>query len=374
MYCWHCGEQLTEEARFCPVCGMAVLHPLGDAVAVDATGQQVHSLLAQANLLRLRKDWQSATMRCSEALRIFPTSAATHSLLGDICRDEGRLRDAMEWYKLALSLDPTRRADREKLDSLIDEIYGAGGKAATAGEIVAIPPEVQPRDWPGLFLRYGAMALGAAFFVLMAAFVLSNPIIRSEAPGVIALRRAAAPEETTTADSTNPEDTAAATAPTGNEPVAVNPTPAGEIKPPGGSAAPQASNDREPRLLQSLSDFAPRLGVEAATLGVVLDPRSESAEISFAAPPLETVEETRARLLELSLRLGKEAAQRDRELKLITLRAQLSITNDQGVGNEAAFAGQAPADRLRSANLEQLSPEAALQLFSDYWWSPDLAQ
>jgi tetratricopeptide (TPR) repeat protein len=134
MSCWQCGEMLPPNAEFCPGCGAVKVRPLGEPV--DATGdeKEIHDLLTQANLLRLRGDSKAASQKCIQTLRLSPGNASAHSLLGDICYAEGRLRDAMEWYRLALTLDPGRKSDREKLDKLIDNFYTSPAALASQEE------------------------------------------------------------------------------------------------------------------------------------------------------------------------------------------------------------------------------------------------
>lgn len=72
-------------------------------------------LLARAHLLRMRGQWAEAAEQCGQVLEAEPDNATAHSLLGDICSDEGRLPEARHWYQLALELNPRSKADRAKL-------------------------------------------------------------------------------------------------------------------------------------------------------------------------------------------------------------------------------------------------------------------
>lgn len=78
------------------------------------TAQATHALLTQANLDRLRGKFYEATERCVTVLRSEPGNQTAHSLLGDIYRDQGKLDDAIQWYRLSLDLNPNP-ADRAKL-------------------------------------------------------------------------------------------------------------------------------------------------------------------------------------------------------------------------------------------------------------------
>lgn len=65
---------------------------------------QVHQHLTQANLLRMRGHYDEAVNECAAAMKCSPSSLPAHSLMGDICRDQGRLEDAAQWYRMALDL------------------------------------------------------------------------------------------------------------------------------------------------------------------------------------------------------------------------------------------------------------------------------
>jgi tetratricopeptide (TPR) repeat protein len=79
----------------------------------------VGPLLARANLLRMRGQWDEAIAVCTEALRQAPKSPTAHSVLGDIYEAQGKYDDALQWYGMAVDLAPNRTADREKLDRVI---------------------------------------------------------------------------------------------------------------------------------------------------------------------------------------------------------------------------------------------------------------
>ena len=80
--------------------------------------REVYSLLAQANLLRIRGCWEESVESCMAALRLAPESSSAQSLLGDIYENQGRYDDAAQWYRMALDVNPNSPADRMKLDLL----------------------------------------------------------------------------------------------------------------------------------------------------------------------------------------------------------------------------------------------------------------
>jgi hypothetical protein len=83
---------------------------------VPVADNAVHPELAQANLLRLRGDIDGAERVCLGILKRFPNEPEAHILLGELSTDRGDWRRAVEWYELAVDLNPNSIPDREKLE------------------------------------------------------------------------------------------------------------------------------------------------------------------------------------------------------------------------------------------------------------------
>src|SRR5437016_1454547 len=115
--CPACKASVPEDGRFCTACGasMKKIDPPGP---IDPHAE---SLLAEANLLRMRGLWPAAEGKCIDVLRTDPNNIHAHSLLGDLYRSQGRYEEAAQWYKLALDLDPNSRADKAKLEDVLRE-------------------------------------------------------------------------------------------------------------------------------------------------------------------------------------------------------------------------------------------------------------
>ena len=79
----------------------------------------VYQVLAQANLLRVRGLWDDAVERCMAAMKLDPDNVSVLSLLGDIYENQGKLTEAIQWYRLALDKNPESPADRLKLKSAL---------------------------------------------------------------------------------------------------------------------------------------------------------------------------------------------------------------------------------------------------------------
>jgi Flp pilus assembly protein TadD len=95
------------------------------APVTDLSPEALHARLTQANLCRVRQNWTEAVDHSIAVLRAHPGNQPAHSLLGDIYRDQGKLDDAVQWYRMALDLKPNpsdemklRQAETERALSL----------------------------------------------------------------------------------------------------------------------------------------------------------------------------------------------------------------------------------------------------------------
>lgn len=76
----------------------------GDGWAED----KIAACLALARCLRALQRPQEAEQALLQSFACAPPRAEACCALGDLCREAGRLRDAVFWYKLALDVGPTR--------------------------------------------------------------------------------------------------------------------------------------------------------------------------------------------------------------------------------------------------------------------------
>ncbi len=96
--------------------------PDGEPLGMESMSTTFDADLARANLMRVRGDYRKAEEICLQILVNNPKSASTHTLLGDICSDQGRLEQAAQWYEMSLDLDPGSLVDRQKLDDVRAQI------------------------------------------------------------------------------------------------------------------------------------------------------------------------------------------------------------------------------------------------------------
>jgi tetratricopeptide (TPR) repeat protein len=86
--------------------------PAGGAPPAD---HGVEPLLADANRLRARGEFEAAEKRCRQALVIAPGKWEIHELLGDIVYQQRRGVEAIEHYRLARAANPQRPVLEEKI-------------------------------------------------------------------------------------------------------------------------------------------------------------------------------------------------------------------------------------------------------------------
>ena len=149
-----------------------------------ADEEAVRSLLARANLLRLRSQWDEAVAACTEALRRAPHSVTARSLLGDIYEAQGNTEAAVQWFGMAVEINPANQSDRAKLDRLVNAQRARlrTEEIATAAAAPSKPVAEKTLEWfdhvfpPGRSDSIGrlilAMSAGVALLLTIAAGVV----------------------------------------------------------------------------------------------------------------------------------------------------------------------------------------------------------
>ncbi|MBS1723631.1 MAG: tetratricopeptide repeat protein [Armatimonadetes bacterium] len=175
MVCPKCFENNDDAAEFCKDCGA----PLKEGA--DASEQDIYTELARANLFRVRGDYKGAHDVCLRILRKYPNNPTAHTLLGDICTDQGDLRQAATWYEMALDLVPDSPAEKQKLNAVQERLRVA--EAAEAAKQIGIAT-TQPKPWPYIALvgvlllcvGIGAFALGRGPLERKAESTIQTPV------------------------------------------------------------------------------------------------------------------------------------------------------------------------------------------------------
>ncbi|MES1227826.1 MAG: tetratricopeptide repeat protein [Armatimonadota bacterium] len=147
-------------SEFCPECG-ATLDP-----SSEGSDSEVYNELAKANLLRNRHQMQEAIEVALGILRKYPNNATAHTLLGDIYAELDDLKQAAEWYEMALDLSPESASDQLKLQKVRERM--AQQQAATTAKALGIP-----QSGTQVYI-YVAVALGLLLICSIGAFMLGK--------------------------------------------------------------------------------------------------------------------------------------------------------------------------------------------------------
>lgn len=140
----------------------------------------VERLLSQANMLRVRKQWEEATDACVEVLRQDPGNSFAHSILGDIYFDQDELEDAAQWYRMAIDLnrnvatvDKLNRIEKELSRRLSDSATNPPGKV-TASLDKEASRAYRSYQWLGIPTRRwleGITAVATGYVVIVLTFL-----------------------------------------------------------------------------------------------------------------------------------------------------------------------------------------------------------
>jgi tetratricopeptide (TPR) repeat protein len=112
-YCRECGRKLDPPA---PASLTLAMNAAADADDDEAALQQ---FLETAFREFDAGNYSTAALACQGALAIRPESTAAHSLLGLVYERQGEMQDAIQQYRIVLDLNPSSRADRAKLNTLL---------------------------------------------------------------------------------------------------------------------------------------------------------------------------------------------------------------------------------------------------------------
>ena len=306
--------------------------------------REAYTLLAQANLLRMRGRWEEAVDKCMAALRLAPENASAQSLLGDIYENQGRLDDAVQWYRMALDVNPDSPADRLKLGRLLEAKQRALVAASFAGDY---PPPAPAAPAPASqnsdrLLRWGAwlLALLTVLTVVLAGLAMSGGHRPNEpqvkAPPVI--------------------------------------LPMQDVNPPAQAATLPAADPSEQALLQALQQDAPLSAQNITPLSVQMDPRLGGATVTLLCPlPPAGVTARAALLHDALLALQAAGGVPTGRVASWTVRCLLPAAAPDAAPSLALVADTTPA-ALAALGPAPAAPSSAplLTAFHNLWWSPSV--
>jgi hypothetical protein len=312
--------------------------------------------LVTANMLRLRRQFDLAEAQCSSVLRSDPKSAGAHSVMGDIARDRGELKDAIEWYKLALDLDPGNVSDRRKLEAVIDKVYPRERvgpverlRENVAGQLGTTAAEMRAARLPAA----AYLALGAMLAVIIGVTVV-----------VLALGHRASP--LTAGISEDQPSGAFLATPLQPRPAAQAPTAAEPATEP---PFVESIAELEAALLGHLKEQARVVDPNCRVVEAEIDPRDGGVSIRLSMPRVWSAEETRNSMLRVAAGLARAAAAWDERVSAVRVRCD---AREEGQSSEPAFVGQADLGKLAAA-AQGLGSDQDEQAFASVWWAPQLA-
>jgi len=137
---------------------------ISDFDSDDIARERLHAEIARANLLRMRGDYKGAVDQCLSVLKRIPEDGDTHTLLGDIYAEQGNLDESIQWYEMALDLDPKSNADLSKLNQVRHRLKDR--EAASAIAQLDIPVERTNYVLIGIAVVAILLSLGIGSYML----------------------------------------------------------------------------------------------------------------------------------------------------------------------------------------------------------------
>ncbi len=227
---------------------------------------EIYPQIAKANLLRMRGDYKGAIAQCLSILKRYPDDSDAHTLIADIYAEQGDLGQSVQWYELALDLNPKSESDRAKLEAVQQRMKERD--AASAVQQLGLPAD-RPSPW----LYVGIMTV-LALIIGIGAYMLGQ---RTETTGNTPQTRTvaiSAPlESATTAGRSEP----------------VTETPVNTIT---------VASEEDRTLLQAL---AGRLPEGTVLLGAIQDPRTREITLTYSLRPEGREREAAAEIARMTL-------------------------------------------------------------------------
>jgi len=371
MRCPQCGSGLPQGVTLCPECGARVMQEQANHAPEPVEGE-IRTLLAEANLLRLRRQYDLATAKCVEVLRRYPNNAAAHSLLGDIYRDQGAYADALGWYRLAAQLDPSSTVDHEKIREIEARRGPAHEQNATPAPTWRLALR-RLRARPPIGLLLGAV-LGCILIAALIALSMERGATRASMMGTLRVPRVIDPDGSPQPEQPSSVTTRrtqagprAAAPPEPREPAVYS---AGKEPAPAPPSAAVNPTDKEQALRESVASAAEAEGLMARVEYVTVEPRDGGATLSIVADDIVAGPDNRPIVLQKCLRIAELALAKDDALTRLTIRCAAPVPGVGGVQKvEVVFVGDVKPQELRKAAGRNLTIDEALALFSSPpWW------
>lgn len=307
----------------------------------------MRTLLASANLHRLRAEYDQAIADATDALRIDPRNPDVPSLLAEIYEQQGMREEAIAWYQMALEMSPDSAHNKERLDRL--------------SELILAEHQHSERKEPAHMWQWSAnwaWALGAIFIIIVIMAVISA--FRGR-PGDVATGH---PVPTA-----QQQYQAPAPQLSGSEALPQRP-PGSSSETPSAPAQSAGSAVRTPAESYIRSELASAQSVTDSGAGindVIADPRSGVVSVTFTLPFSPML--TKQQIVVASTQIAKKAFDLNKEVKFVTARCLVQMPGAQGT--QVAFIGdiaRQTVDGLPAAPTE----EQLFASFTGLWWNPQI--
>jgi hypothetical protein len=335
----------------------AHLRPPGATGAPPASlpqnGGEVYVALITANVLRLRREWALAEAKCSEVLQLDPENATAHSLMGDILRDQGRVDDAIEWYKLALDHNPASEADRRKLEALIDQVFSEPPKGVCRALRSAFG------RWVRAVTEQVRAARPVCPWAMVVAAVLGVTMLAAFAAVLIGRRPATTPETSR--------------GPAGAGAFVVDARAQDEAQPLPTALPPEITGDiavLEQTMLARLRSRAVEVDPNCHVAGVEVDPKQAGVVVRLSMPELWSHQDQREALLRVATALAVTAVTSEAALAAVKVRGS---TRSSTGPERLALVADGSAEAIRGAEDARAAAPPG-ELFDSIWWRPELAE
>lgn len=322
--------------------------------------QESYILLAQANLMRVRGQWDDAVERCTEAMKRDPDNASVPSMLGDIYENQGRLDEAIRWYRLALDKNPESPADQLKLRRVLEEserkvVAGTANLISTDSSNWGIVAEEQSNRFSSFNHKTLTIVLRAAAYALAAAFAI---VVATGLTSPASHARFALP-------------------PTDYHSLQTDPV----LLQDNSSSPQQSINSGSPRdaseanLLSSLLSDSSLTGHGITVSDLSDDPRAGQITVTAQYLPGDTQQLSRADIMRAALRVAFETSARTDSASAGTFTVRVILRDATTQTDKLTFTGDVIRTTLiaTSGQMDTLSDDEVTSHFINPWWSPDFA-
>jgi len=355
--CLKCQATIPPHSKVCPKCGApANIHAAANPAPLDDE-DTVHFLLLNAHLLQIRGDLEGARSECIKALRTNPDSIEAHTLLGDICKSEGKIEEAANWYKLALDLNPDNRTNLQKLEQL------AARKAASAPILSNETEKAAPSD-DSSPKKTSTFTIQTALTILVCALTLALIVILLRTPQRNQLPNAVIQPNAHTEVAPGTLITQGAKS-NGNIQIVEQPQ----------NLQQPISREENPDLAR-IKELNSRPVISSNKLqitGTQYDPRAEYEFVTFSSPTTESGL-TQNTLLHQSLLIAREVFDQKPSLSKITVKALYRMSGNDGVLLTTVFIGDLTREKAMQINPETTAVPEQLAAFDNPWWHQEVKQ